>query len=445
MWIRKYWDFDLAYSAGALFLLLIFVNVAKLRPVLADLRPTLVVGIAAIVLLLLRGLRGGAKISLGPAGWCWFGLTLVAYLSASMAAKGQDKAFEGAEGVLKCFATYFIVYNIITSLKALRALYWVLLASLTLMVYFAIKVMILTGGRLSLYVGPFYGINETAMGMAMFVPFCLMLAALPRQEFKWNRVFLVLAICCVVLIIRTFSRGGFIALMLVLFMWLMHEKRKVLALVVTAGLVGLLVVLSGIVAMSKEQGGESYRDRLQLLMKIQSATERDGSVQGRLDMAKEALQIWSQYPIIGIGVMCYGEYTQWEVYHSFRAAGRQVYAAVHNSLLHVLLETGLIGFAMYVSLLLITYRNISKVRKRPGKDAFFTAVSEAMFISFVAYFVAANTLSEQFNWCFVIFTGIAAGTERVYRAIDYERASSLRHAEALPTASLVPMPAQHGG
>ena len=65
--LKKYWDHDLTFSVCALFLLLIFINIAALRPVLTPLRPTLVVGLAAFVLLLFKGIRREMTISLGPA------------------------------------------------------------------------------------------------------------------------------------------------------------------------------------------------------------------------------------------------------------------------------------------------------------------------------------------------------------------------------------------
>jgi O-antigen ligase len=454
MQLRKYWNFDAAFTAGAIFILLVFVNLGQLRPVIGQFRPTLVVGLLAIILLLIRGLRGEGTVSLGAAGWCWAGLVLMAFFSAILAPPAperwwwskdtRDVAFWAAVGSVKFFGAYFITYNMITSVKTLRGVYWVFLLAVMGLVYFAIKVMIFSGGRLGLFVGPFYGVNETAMGMAMFLAFCLVLAVLPAKEFRWNRLFLVISVCCVLLIVRTFSRGGFLAMMAVLFMWLMREKRKVLACVVTIGLIGLMIALSGMVRLGDEAQSDTYADRIKLITKVTNAAQRDPNVQGRIDLAREAIQVWEKHPLLGIGVGCFGEHCQWPGYLAMRAARRDVNAAVHNSLLHVLVEQGLLGFIFYVPLLLITLRNILVARRRRTNDPFLNAVSDGMFIAFIGYFVASNTISEQYNWCFVILTGIAAGARKVVghqvwrQTAAWQRTRSTE-TERMPSRAKVPV------
>jgi O-antigen ligase len=430
--LRKYWNYDATFTIGALYLFLIFVNIARLRPQLAPLRPTFTVGTLAVVLLIMKGLRQGAIKPLGASGWCWVGLTAAAYISAIAAPKAQDVAMTGASGVAKMLATYFIAYNLITSLRTLKTLYWVFVISLVAMAYFALKVMMLSGGRLSLFVGPFYGINETAMGFTMFLPFCITLAALPSKDFRWNRVFAALAVLSTILVMRTFSRGGFVALMTVFIMWAVREKRKPLAIAVTSTMIVLVLVISGLMYLSPEPGAESYLDRLQLLTKLRNATERDVSAQGRIDCIREALSIWKKYPVLGIGRDCFTEHSQWQDYRALREIGVIRFAAVHNSEIHVLLEHGLVGLVLHLALLLTLQRNISRARKWPNSDPVMKAMLDATSLSLVAWFVGGLFLSEQFNWCFVILTGLAGGARKVIEAEDLRIAKAHR-----PRPSLV--------
>jgi hypothetical protein len=63
----------------------------------------------------------------------------------------------------------------------------------------------------------------------------------------------------------------------------------------------------------------------------------------------------------------------------------------------------------------------------------------ATYIGFIAWFVGGLFLSEQFNWCFVIFTGMAAGARRVVSALEREESakarSNIRIAASIPAAA----------
>ena len=424
MWLKKYWSFDAAFTAGALFILLVFINIGRLRPLVEPLHPILVIGVAAVILLTGRSLRSEGAVSLGGAGYCWLGLVFFAFVSSVTAPPGADRgvwdrdthrlALRGAVDCIKYLGAYFIAYNMITSTRTLKGVYRVFLLALAGMLYFAFKQILFGEGRRSLFVGPFYGPNETGMGMAMFLPFFLKLAVLPAGKFRWKWLFLAMAVLCTLVLFYTVSRSALLSLGAVLIWWAISERRKLLALTIAMALAGMMAIMSLIVYMSPQGFTDtSYVARVQTVLKGKPGQGRDPNVQGRIDYWVESLRIWKKYPLLGIGRDCFSEHTMNEGFLVQRSVGLDPQTAVHSNLLHVLVEQGLVGFLLYLGLLITLYRNLARARRMPGMDPFLKAMVEATSLGFLAWFVSGLFLSEQYNWCFVLFTGFAAGARRV--------------------------------
>jgi len=128
--------------------------------------------------------------------------------------------------------------------------------------------------------------NCVALALVMVVPLCWY----SYQNFapKWAKTgFLVMAFGSFAGVVWTHSRGGAIALVIVVLAMVLRSKRKMLALVVLS-----LMALPA-VWMAKD----TYLDRLSSITEY----ETESSALSRLALAKGALRIWRDHPVTGVG------------------------------------------------------------------------------------------------------------------------------------------------
>ena len=152
------------------------------------------------------------------------------------------------------------------------------------------------------------------------------------------------ALWCIIGVILTSSRGGFLALMVSLFFVFIHEKRKTMLI-----FIGLVIGLTIVPRLS-----EKYVDRIQSI----KTYEEDASAMGRVATNYAAINMFKEKPLLGVGAGNYNnlvysyvppEYSKWV------DEGK----SIHNILMQVLSETGIIGFVLFCWLILRSLLNTS--------------------------------------------------------------------------------------
>ncbi|WP_342350001.1 O-antigen ligase family protein [uncultured Nitrospira sp.] len=176
----------------------------------------------------------------------------------------------------------------------------------------------------------------------------------------WTGIACMTAIGCV----GTYSRSGFLATALVVGFYLLRGNlvKGIVPVGVFAGAFSMAVML--IPALNKRIFG------------IGDAVNEGAT--GRFTLWKQALAMWFDSPVFGNGMSAF-----YDRYHG----------AVHNSYLQVLAETGVVGFALYLSVIIVAIQAGRKLRMG-------TAVageSNDIHLSRIA-------LSGLFGFCFMIAT-----------------------------------------
>jgi len=179
----------------------------------------------------------------------------------------------------------------------------------------------------------------------------------------------------------TFSRGAFIAIFLVIIIFfLMNNPLKIAKKI---WWVGIFLSFSNSMIYSVS-GINMYN----ITIKRFSYLEVDGG-SGRLDLWLKGLEFFSSNPILGIGIFNFPEYHL--NYYGVRKF-------LHNTILEILIESGFIGFSIYLIFLILILRSFVKyniLRKSPF-----------LFASFIGFIGLMLSLSLIINEAFILFLAI---------------------------------------
>lgn len=234
------------------------------------------------------------------------------------------------------------------------------------------------GSRASGVQGMLGNPNDLATALVLLLPHAIVLGLSANKV--WRLIYFGCAALMSVGVLITYSRGGFLGLIVAagLMAWkLGRGKRLKVALAVALLSSVMLVSLPG-----------SYGSRISTIFNIESDTT--GSAQERRELLYQAIDLALRHPIIGIGI------GNFDVY-SFNSH------VAHNSYFEIAAELGWIGFIAYmvVTFLPITSsRRIEKLKEHSEtkEDLNIYHFSIAIQAMAAAYIVVSFFASIQYQW-----------------------------------------------
>lgn len=208
--------------------------------------------------------------------------------------------------------------------------------------------------------------NAYAVALNMAIPL-LVGVALTTEHKPIRLTALGLVPFCMITIFCTFSRGGLLTLGVVAAMLVWRTRKPALAMLVLALGIGAFA------ATASDRLKEKYAERSSSI----SSFEEDSSAMGRIRSWGVAVRMWSDHPITGVGprnfTLLYRRYGRTDEVH-----------VAHNSYLQMLAETGLPGFGLFVSLLIVSLVRLEMIRMG-DKKGWAGNWASMMQISFIAY------------------------------------------------------------
>jgi probable O-glycosylation ligase (exosortase A-associated) len=230
--------------------------------------------------------------------------------------------------------------------------------------------------------------NLLALGMVMMLPIALYLAKYSAHQIaKWAA--LGVFVLCVMTILGSNSRGGFLALAVLGVWYWVTSPRKILSAVLVA------VVAAGVVNFAPERWFER-------IATIKEAGE-DESFLGRVAAWKVNVNIANDNPIFGGGFDACQTAENWDRYKhtpnfiKIEIPADIVFKAAHSNYFQVLGDLGYMGLFLFLALLasaFITRWQIkSLVKQLPGNHAWATDLSTALTLSLVAFMVGGAGVS----------------------------------------------------
>jgi probable O-glycosylation ligase (exosortase A-associated) len=217
---------------------------------------------------------------------------------------------------------------------------------------------VLAGGR-AVWNGVYSNPNDLAAIAMLVLSIAAGLAVSERN--RWLRLAaLATAAFLAFVIFITQSRGALVALgvFVAAVLWRAPKRQRVRAALATAAVGAVVIAFAP----------SSAWDRLSGLKNVNSddmsQVDAEGSATQRFEIWKVARTIISEHPVTGVGIEAYPyEHTRVAPRPEFKYTARGN-RDTHSTYLNVAAETGLIGFALFMSIIVVTVRYAERVRRR---------------------------------------------------------------------------------
>jgi O-antigen ligase len=278
------------------------------------------------------------------------------------------------------------------------------------------------------------------VGMAFAFPFARAARGKPLRVLAYATAALGIAGAVI-----SFARGAFLALVAVgVYIWLL-SPRKLSALL--AGFVGVGVLL--VVIQIRYPGGAFWQE----MSTVEDAAENPEGEE-RWVINNLALEVFKRYPIFGVGPSNFGPVaartvTRDSARHSYSNPGAIYGRTLHNDFLQVLVEEGIVGFALYLWMIVDFFRRTRSMRKRSLAAPWRSAVRGRLELpmlaislegAMIAYLVTALVYPQlYFHWYYSLITLAGTLTHASRQAARAER-EARGHPAGPPTRSPVREP-----
>lgn len=198
-------------------------------------------------------------------------------------------------------------------------------------------------------------------------------------------------------IIATQSRGGLLAIVAVLVVFGFRIIRSRLLLLII-GSICLMVLVAAAGISDRKSGGASEEGV-------------GASIMGRIHAWETALHMGLRNPITGVGLSLFLN-NYWDYATHSRAEGKA--HVTHSTWFQVLAEAGIVGFAIFIHLIVTVFMSIRSSLERldrnkgsPEYDPLMTATTVGTYAGLVGFCVSGSFLSQGFLWPVYIITAIS--------------------------------------
>lgn len=329
----------------------------------------------------------------------------------------KSNSLESLRHVIDCCVMFAATAGLITTYKQASRIVWALAcASLTgALLSYAYGSM--DSGRLTLVQGVFADPNEYAMTLLMGIPLWLLIA-----KNSSTKVVKLMALASVAVIFMTFikagSRGGMIALivMMAVVFWGASLGKKVL--VACVGVIGFTIIALTLPPYLRAryltffEAGGSDLDQ-QSSERLQGGDV--GSAEGRFQLLKDSLRLTLHNPLFGVGA---GNFAAARFGVAEAEGMRTSWNVSHNTYTQISAETGILGLFLFLLMLARSFgplRSIMRATKmqRPPPPHLVNAAFYTQ-LSMIGICASAAFLSIAYTPIFYILAGLATALGRIF-------------------------------
>jgi len=359
-------------------------------PFLDQLRPGLVLGVVTLCIWMLSAKNSGKELPPLENQVKLYGYLLVVlvlsipfsyYLSASI-----KELFR--YGSVALFV--YLFYRLINDVEKIRKLLFVYCIGIAVYGVSILTKGSLMEGRISF--GSMFDPNDIAFYMISFITFNLLFTTRENRRFV-RLIALVSFVIGLLIIVKTGSRGGFVALMAVLVFFLFRKSASFNITVLHKGMLVLLAVVS-LQFIDIDMG--RFKSILDLKNDYNATSE-----EGRIAIWKSGMKMMFTHPLTGVGVNSFPEGMGRD--REARGLDSAKWQTAHNSLVQIGAETGIFGFALFLLLSFNAYKIFTGITKNSGELGL-VRLAELAQAGFVGHFVATMFISQAYSvgWAFYI-------------------------------------------
>lgn len=312
---------------------------------------------------------------------------------------------------------YYILIKNVTSLDKIKGVFIVLVFSHIIILALNPQVILERETRNYVYGNPYMGDgNDLSLSICIVIPMAMYL--LQETQRKYMRVIYI----CVMLIlglavIGTQSRGGALALGMLLFYLWWYGRQK------TLGILAIATAVMVVLLYAPPQ----YFERLDTIRHY----EQDSSAQTRLIAWKAAIKMAAAYPVTGVGSGHF-PFRIGEFQNEFWGA-----ITAHSMYFLILGELGFPGIIFLLSVLATNYfrnRRLMKQARGSPDDAKEKEFARLFFVlngSLIGFSVAGAFLSVTYYPHLYVLAALCSSMDLLYRA---HRTESVTRSAAIPTS-----------
>ncbi len=415
----------LAYAFLFLFTIVLYARPAEFYPSPVTASLALIIALATLAFFIPTQISLEGNLTARPSE---VNLVLLFCLTALISvplALNRPIAWQEFNGTfIRCIVMFIVIVNVVRTRARLKGLMLLALAaglwlSVEALNDYRLGLMTVEGYRVGGRGGGIFGnSNDMALFLVTLVPIAIGLM-LSSRGFVRKLIFSVCAVLMVFAIVLTYSRGGFIGLILALtfFAWRTGRRHR-LPLVA----IGLLVVAVFMAAVP------SYALRVASI--LVPSLDPVGSSGARSGELLRSLVVAIRHPIFGIGI---GNYAP-EMSHRG--------LVTHNSYTQVAAEIGVAALVCYTLFVVTPLRKLGQIAresfeaKRNG-DFYYLALG--LQASLIGYMVCSFFASVAYLWYIYYLVGYAVCLRRLYesetgKAVVVEKKRNRKHG---PVASVI--------
>lgn len=326
-------------------------------------------------------------------------LILLLFVSAVLSPVWKGGAISHTIDFAKVFIIFLLVFVLVTDIQRLRRIIFVQSASVMLLTMISIA----KGHnrpRLEGVIGGIYSNpNDLAFAIVLSIPFCLAFLITSKgvlRKFFWAAGILSMLVA----LFLTASRAGFIDMVLsgAVCLWYFGVRgRRPYLIVITAVLSILLLVTAG-------------KKLIQRFEAISEQTQGDsayGSYEARKYLMFKALDGIEHYPVLGIGVNNFINYSG--IWHQ-----------VHMTYLEIAVEGGIPALILYLLFFACGFRNLRWLLKRKELPPDYGIFAAAMYASLIGFAVGALFGPEAYHFFPYFAVAYTSAMVAVVKRLDTE-------------------------
>jgi O-antigen ligase len=316
-------------------------------------------------------------------------------LSAVLSPVWRGGALNHTLDFAKVYVAWVLTFLLVTDFGRFRRIISIQSASVALIC----AVSIIIGHaqpRLEGVIGGIYSNpNDLAFSIVLTLPFCLaflLTAKNPIVKLSWSVGMLIMALA----LFMTASRAGFITLAISGTVCLWHfgvKGRRFYLIAATVATVVLLLAVAGGPLMKRMAAMAGRGDS-------QQEQQAYGSYEQRKYLMHRAIEGIEQYPILGVGVRNFEQYSG-------------VWRDVHMTYLQIAVEGGIPSLVLYLLFFARGFSNLRKLRRRRDLDVHTTLFVGALHSSLVGFVIGALFSPEAyqlFPYFSVAYTAVLIAT-----------------------------------
>lgn len=259
----------------------------------------------------------------------------------------------------------------------------------------------------------YYDANDFALIMACSLPFAVCFLRTPGRG-KWRPLGMAAIAMFMIGIVKSGSRGGFLALVTVLMYIVLRYRALPSRIRLTATVAGV-VMLVGL-------GSTKYWTMMSSILHPESDYNWS-SESGRKEVWKRGIGYMIHNPVLGVGVRTFptaeGRLNQEALAASSQGRGFK-WSVAHNSFIETGAELGIPGLCVFIAIFVVTFRDLNRLSSQrryhpPWLGTRIVTIAQMVTGSLVAFVVAGFFVSAEYFSYLYFLLGLCLGLQKLVR------------------------------